>query len=330
MSKALNRAGLDPGYARQIAEGMLGRCSDRVESFWPAVGGDDSYSFRLRLGRDQMLLKIKKQPGSPVGVYFHRRLKEAGIPVPELIAFDPKGGPNGEACAIWEWVEGEPAEWGPGEPCPYDEAELGELLRRIHELRFDGPFGFLGDDLSARAFTPLPDLGPVSECWPGFFHCDRAAQRYFEKGYLNRREADILSSLPHRIFAQGAGGKLLPYGPKPRLLHMSDIMHNGNLIVRDGRIVAIVDYVESTAGDPRWELAWFDYYFSQFPFNRVDFDMARFRAAYGTDHDPGDPLGRFYLLAILLFEKLLWLDPSCPTGQWVIGTVKKMLASFDG
>ena len=311
-----------PGHdaeALRIAEVLLGRVPDQLEAFWPSVGGDDSHCFRLALGRDEMLLKMKKQPGSPVGVYFHTRLKEAGLPVPELIAFSPDAGPGGEACAIWEWIQGEPAEWGPTQPCPYDEAELGALLRRIHELRFDGPFGFLGDDLASRSFTPLPDLGPTSDSWAGFFHCERAARRYFDKGYLSRPEADALASLPDHL-----GQELV--AAEPRLLHMSDIMHNGNLIVADGRIVAIVDYVESMAGDPRWELAWFDYYFDRLPFGRAPFNMGRFRAAYGTDHDPDDPLGRFYLLCILVFEKLLWFDPGSARGRWAIATVKKIIA----
>ena len=272
-----------------------------------------------------MLLKIKKQPGSPIGVYFHARIKEAGVPVPELIAFDSHAGPGGEACAIWEWIEGDPAEWGSDEPCPYDEAEFGEHLRRIHDLRFDGPFGFLGDDPSARSFASHADLGPVSESWAGFFHCDRVAQRYFDKGTLNRREANILSSLPDCLSDELRRAE-------PRLLHMGDIMHNGNMIFEpgSGRILAVVDYVESMAGDPRWELAWIDYYFEDYPFGRAPFDMARFRAAYGTDHDPKDPLGRFYFVGILLFEKLLFFDPASSRGCWAIDTVKSILDTFEG
>ena len=314
-----------PGHdaALEISETLLGRSPQRIESFQPAVGGNDSHSFRLWLDGEAMLLKIVRQPGKPVGVYFHNRLRQAGLPVPELIAFDPKGGPGGEVCAIWEWIEGKPAEWGPCDPCPYDEAELGELLRRIHDLEFEGPFGFLGDDLSARSFAPCPDLGPISESWPGFFHADRAARRYYEKGYLSRLEADILSALPERFAEELSRAR-------PRLLHMGDIMHNGNLIVRNGRIVAIVDYVESMVGDPRWELAWFDYYFSELPFGRSPFDMSRFRAAYGTDHDRLDNLSRFYLLAILVFEKLLWLDPASRIGQWATQAVRHILLTVGG
>ena len=307
--------------ALKVAESLLGRRPDRLEAFWPSVGGDDSYSFRLWLGADQMLLKVKRRPSSPVGIYFHRRLKEAGLPVPELVAFDPRGGPKGEACAIWEWVDGTPAEWGPDEPCPYDEAELGELLRRIHDLRFDGAVGLLGDDPSARSFSSHPGLVPVTNTWAGFFDCEWAARRYREAGYLDAAEAALLASLPDRLGAQ------LDV-TEPRLLHMSDIMHSGNLILREGRIVAIVDYVESTAGDPRWELAWFDYYFGALPFERSPFDMARFRAAYGTDHDPQDDLGRFYLLAILIFEKLLWLDPGSDRGRWSIARARDILETF--
>ena len=309
--------------ARFIAEDLLGRRPEDLEPYRPPVGGDDSYSFRLTAGGQRMLLKVKRRAGSPIGVCFHRRLKEAGLPVPELLAFSGDADPGGRACAIWEWIDGQPAEWGPGEPCPYDEAELGELLRRIHDLRFDGPFGLLGDDPASAVMAAQPDLGPRSTSWPGFFHCDRAAQRYLDRGYLERAEADTLASLPDRL--DNALGQA-----EPRLLHLGDIMFHGNLIVEPatGRILAIVDTVESMAGDPRWELAWFDYYFSICPLGRPTFDMARFRAAYGTDHDPWDRTGRFYLMAILLFEKLLFFDPASPRGRWAVETVKGLLASL--
>jgi hypothetical protein len=64
------------------------------------------------------------------------------------------------------------------------------------------------------------------------------------------------------------------------------------------------------------------------PFNDSEFDMVRFRAGYGTDHDPEDTLGRLYLLAILAFDKLLWLDPASETGRWAIGVARNTLTSF--
>jgi hypothetical protein len=311
--------------AFNIAERLLDRRPDRLEVFRPAVGGDDTHSFRLWIRSDPMLLQVKKRAGSPFGVYFHNRLRCRAITVPDLVAFDGAAGPEGEACAIWEWVDGQPAKWGPGQPCPYDEAEFGKLLRRIHDLPGGIPFGLLGDDPTNRpaAWPNCPDLGRVSDTWAGWFGCDLAAKRYFDKGYLTTAEADTLSSLPQRL-------RPLLDAAQPRLLHNGDIMHNGNLIIDPltRRIVAVIDFADSMVGDPRWELAWVDYYFRQYPFNSPAFDMDRFRSGYGTCHDPDDPLGRFYLLGILLFEKLLFFDPSSSRGRWAVEKVKEILGWF--
>ncbi|MHB9107146.1 MAG: phosphotransferase family protein [Armatimonadota bacterium] len=307
-----------------IVERLLGKAPDRLEPFRPDEGGDDSHAFRLSSGGQALLLKIKKRAGTPIGIYFHRRIRDAGIPVPALIAFDGGAGPLGEACAIWEWVEGVPAAWGEGQSCPYDEAELGELLRRIHDLPFDGDFGFLGDNLSRRTFSYAPDLAPVSPTWTGIFHCDRAAQRYLAMGYLNEWEASILAELPERL-----DGVLRDV--PCRLLHGSEPMHHGNCLVgpRTRRISAVLDYVESMAGDPRWELAWFDYYFAQFPYADEPFNLQRFRDAYGDDYCADDPVARFYLAAILVFEKLLYFRQGEPRFQWAIEKLKTILSEFN-
>jgi aminoglycoside phosphotransferase (APT) family kinase protein len=306
--------------AMATAERLLGRAPEHIEPFAPRIGGGDSHGFRVWCDRRPMLLKVKKSIGSPIGLRFHRIAREAGVPVPEMIAFSPRAGPLGEACAVWEWVDGVPAEWGPGEPCPYDEAEFGRILRCIHGTPCERPFGVLGDGPLASDWTFTPDLGPTSETWAGLFHCDRAARRYRDKGYLGAREADLLASLPERLSDELNAAE-------PRLLHMGDIMHNGNMLLDrvSGRILAVVDYVESMAGDPRWELAWVDFYFAQYPPARPGFDMARFRAAYGTDHNPDDRLGRFYLLAILVFEKLLFYSPASPRGSWAVSTLKRTI-----
>jgi len=310
---------MDDEQARDIIEHLLGTLPVGIARYRPSVGGDDSYGYRFSAGGERLLLKVKKTPATPVGLYFYQRVKAAGVPVPELVAFAPDAGPQGQACAIWSWIEGRPAAWGPGQPCPYDEAAFGELLRQIHALRFDGQFGLLGDDPAHRTSSSHPDLRATSDSWLGFFDCEAAARRYLDRGYLDCREAVTLASLPERL--QGAFPDL-----GARLLHMGDIMHHGNMLVGPhGEIMAVVDYVESTAGDPRWELAWVDYYFSIYPFDRRSFDMDRFRAAYGTDHDPDDEVGRFYLLAILLFEKLLFFSPQSARGRWAIHCVKRLL-----
>lgn len=308
--------------ARGIAGGLLGRLPSTCVPFQPRAGGADSTSFRLRVGNDRMLLVVKRRPGSPVGICFHALIRQAGLPVPTLIAFGPSAGPAGEACAIWEWVEGVPAEWSTGEPCPYDEADLGELLGRIHGLGFDGDYGFLGDDLDHRGFSLL-GLGPTSRDWPSFFHCELVVERFAAMGYFDQREAEVLATLPHRL---GAAAMQRPR----RLLHMGDIMHSGNLLIDpgSGRIRAILDYTESMVGDPQWELAWIRYYFRDYPFDRPGFDLARFFAGYGAQEEAEAPLDEFYLVAVLLFEKLRFYKPDSPRGRWAIETVKHLLRDF--
>jgi hypothetical protein len=105
--------------ARWVAHALLGSVPDQIEIYEPQVGGDDSYSYRLWLDGRPMLLKIKKRTGTPVSIYLHKRLYQAGIPVPGLIAFASQAGPTGEACAIWSWVEGKAAHWRAGQPCPF-------------------------------------------------------------------------------------------------------------------------------------------------------------------------------------------------------------------
>ena len=146
--------------------------------------------------------------------------------------FSADAGPDKQACAVWEWIEGRPAAWGADESCLYDEAEFGELLRRIHDLAFEGSFGILGDDLANRRFQWAPELGPTSDSWAGYFHFDNAARRLFDRSVLDRREADALAALPARLAHLLASAQ-------PRLLHMGDIMHNGNMILdpASGRIL---------------------------------------------------------------------------------------------
>ena len=309
--------------ALQVAEQLLGRAPERLEPFRPAAGGDTSFNFRLWPGAEPMLLKVMRSPDLPVGVYFHRRIQAAGVPAPDLISFDAHAGPDGQACAIWEWIDGVHPTWREGEQCPYDEAELGEMCRRIHDLEFEGEFGYLGDDLSRRTFSESPDLAPVSSTWPGFFLCDRAAKRLLVGGFITEAEAEVLATLPQRV------GRPLADAPC-RLLHMADMMHGSNLILdpKAGRIRALLDYVESAAGDPRWELAFFDFYFAQIP-EDAGFNLARFRAAYGTEHDADDVLGRFYLAAMLVFMKSWYFtDPNDARGPWALQTLKDILAEL--
>jgi aminoglycoside phosphotransferase (APT) family kinase protein len=235
-------------------------------------------------------MKIARRQGAePLGLYFHGRLRKAGLPVPALIAYG-ESTLKGRQSTIWEHVEGEQARWPGTGPCPYDEAECAELLLQIHALDFDGPFCLLGDEPPDREF------GPASDAWAEMFPCGRAARSYFDQGLIDKKEADILASLPSLLNEEL--GRV-----ERRLLHM-DFFFNGNLILDEGtkRIIGVVDYAEAMAGDPLLEVAVFERH--HLPDKHI-FDIKRFRDAYGS-YDPDGPLVRFYVLSLLLFERLMY------------------------
>ncbi len=115
--------------------------------------------------------------------------------------------------AFCDYVEGDQANWLELKTCPYDEAQCGDLLRRIHGLEFDGPFCFLGDE------HPVSQLGPAVESWADMFPCEHAARRCVELGWIDKRQSQVLAGLADRLESQ------LQQSPK-RLLHM-DFMYNG-------------------------------------------------------------------------------------------------------
>ena len=94
---------------------------------------------------------------------------------------------------------------------------------------------------------------PVSDTWQGFFDFAAAGRRLLADGHLGPGEAEMLASLPRRVSGPLAQARC-------RLLH-TDLRNNLILHPCSRRIRAVLDYTESCAGDPRWELAYFDYWF---------------------------------------------------------------------
>jgi len=153
---------------------MLGFSPDDVERVRPRPGACEPYCYRVRKGTDTTFLKIQRNAqAEPVGLYFHRRLREAGLPVPKLIHLDRGDEHEGRGASIWEYVAGIQAHFPDGS-CLLDETECVERLREIHELSFDGPFCFLGDVPSERWF------GPASDHWGDMFPFEVAAKEYFD------------------------------------------------------------------------------------------------------------------------------------------------------
>ena len=105
-----------------------------------------------------------------------------------------------------------------------------------------------------------------------------------------------------------------------------DIVHADlsafNILYREER-VCIIDFPQSV--DP-----WLNPR-AQRLLARDGRNVCRHFARHGVDADArriADELGRFYLVAVLLFEKLLFFEPESPRGRWAIQTVRDTVAAL--
>ena len=282
--------------AESVASELLGQ---RVECREPHRSrfGDASWRFRISAGSADLLFKVNRRPGSPIGAYYHDRLTEAGVPVPAMLAWRPDAWADEHAAAVYEWVEGTPAEFTLDQPPPYDELQMGEILRSIHDIAHDDGFGHLDDAGHGACDT-----------WHAALLSTWAIEACVQRGAIDGRLGQLLPELAGEF-----AGDLSDAGTG--LLHYEDIMFSGNCIVDDaGRIAAIVDFGGAMAGDPMWELMVFDYYFgAHYPSGALTpgFDLDRFRRGYGLDYDPRAPLQRLYAVGMAV-EKLTFVDLASP------------------
>jgi len=255
--------------------------------------GDASWRYRVEARAGQMLLKINRRSGVPVGAYYHGRLSEAGVPVPRMIDWRSDGWAEDHACALYEWVDGVPVDFALEQEPPYDEAQMGEILRAIHGITHEDGFGRLND--TGRGECESWQEGLLSTWSLG-----ACVKREAISGEMAERLAELADRFSAELLAA-----------RTSLLHYEDIMFSGNCIVDDqGGIIAVIDFGGALAGDPMWELMVFDYYFgAHYPPGAISpgFDLDRFHEGYGLDYDPRAPLQRLYAVGMAL-EKLAFID----------------------
>ena len=301
--------------AREIATQLLGEPVDSVAHAEETRFGDRSHRFRVRAGGDDLLLKINKQPGQPIGAWYHGRLLEAGVPVPEMPAWSPDAAPGGRACALYQWVEGTPVDFNPEDAPPYDVAQMGAIVRTIHDIRHQDGYGHLDDYGAGECAT-----------WADGLLSTWTIDSCLRRSAIDEDMATRLRRLPHLYVDDLAAAST-------GLLHYEDIMFSGQVIVDSaGEIVAVVDFAGAMAGDPMWELAVFDYYFGEFDYYQTtdrSFDLGRFREAYGTEYDPHAPLQKLYVIGIAL-EKLAFVELDSPRGLHHRQMLTELVADLEG
>jgi aminoglycoside phosphotransferase (APT) family kinase protein len=179
--------------------------------------------------------------------------------------------------------------WG---GCPYDEAELGAILGRLHTVVPSG-------------FGPIDDAGRTYfTSWSAFLTAvaDRVLATCRQRGSIG---PELHAALRRHWYP--ALGELRR--ERPALLHLESLGF-ANLLYDppSRRITGLLDFEDCIGGDPLFELTWMEYYFGGRSSGQPYFDYDRFAWGYGLW--PEDEYAARLYRGLILLEKLTWIDPS--------------------
>lgn len=202
-----------------------------------AASGSSNVLFRLGA---ELLVRLPRQPGGGAALAKEARwapFVAAGlsVAVPEVVAVGPPGEGYGERWLVTRWLDGTV----PSRPASYLATGLGRLLTELWELPVP-PEARADPDLSWYR------CGPLAACDDSF----RAA-------VAACRDLPWLDLDLDRALAVWDGLLAAGRGPAPTGWLHGDLLAE-NLLVRDGRLVALLDLGGLGVGDPAVDLmaAW--------------------------------------------------------------------------
>jgi Ser/Thr protein kinase RdoA (MazF antagonist) len=217
--------------ARIVAARLLGSRVDdlrRVSSF------AGNQVFRVCSGKRVAFLKLADGRDLRREVAVVESLRNRGVPVPVVEAFDPTCELAGRPCALFGDVGGRALRGT--EPEFYS---AGALLRAVHDVRLDG-FGSLADETGGlrgedRTWTEtiqrrVGNLAPIADAG-------------WVPATLLHRAQTVIDERPELIGASTAG----------RLLHGD--FHPRHVFAAGGAITGVIDWGDATSGDPVYDIA---------------------------------------------------------------------------
>ena len=193
-------------------------------------GGWDNRSFRLG---DRLVARLPSAPRYAASAEKEQRVlpllaPHLPLPIPRLVASFGADAPFARPWSVLQWIEGETA------------AGLNDAEQLA-----------LAEDL-ARFLRTLHGLDAAAGPAPG-------EHSFWRGGPLTTLDADMQWALPRLGPRTQAAAALwraalsVPFVGRPHWLHGD--LHPGNLLVRDGRLAAVIDWGLAATGDPAADLA---------------------------------------------------------------------------
>ena len=216
-----------------------------VTAVIPRTGGQLSTVYELLAGERTAIVKVydeKWRWKQGKEAHVHRLLAEHGVgPVPAILRVEPDIGVIGRAFTVMTRLPGTPLSETTVDDIADVYRQLGRLLATIHAIPQPG-FGYVT--------THVLDAVPDNTAYMG---------RQFAKKLREFRELQGNPLLHDKVQTYvAAHSDLFARCPAPALCH-NDV-HEGNVLVEDGKITGLVDVENAVAGDPWLDLAKADYY----------------------------------------------------------------------
>lgn len=264
-------------------------------------GGAHSRIFRVRTSRADYVLRMPKGRQGwhtaylpetvDVGNWFDQRWATSvahglSIPAPEIVHSDRERG-----FVLMKQLPGEYiADYEQWAGCPYDEAEFGVILSRLHSVSVGG-------------YGPVDDAGATYfEGWPDFLAA--AAAQLMDACSRRGSIGDDLHALLRRRWYPRL--RELALG-RAALLHMESLGFANILYDAASRaITGFIDYEDCIGGDPLYEFTWMAYYLGDRDGAGPYFDYAQFEKGYGPL--PRDDRAVRLYRAFPYLEKLSWIN----------------------
>lgn len=234
-------------WARALAERELGV---PVEEMRELEGGEIARTFALTAGGEAYVLRVNWHMGANFEkeTYIARLAAPAGIPMAPLMTVGRAGELH---FSITRRVEGERADRLPEEEQEALVPALLGTLGAIHGVDVSGTTGYgtFGDDGAGLFPNWRASLAQIREEEPDWDFYGKW-HTLFETTFLER---DLFDALYARMLG------LLDACPEERWLVHGNYGF-GNVLVHEGRIAAVLDWIDAKYGDFVFDLAWLDFW----------------------------------------------------------------------